>query len=220
MPRIRFCQTRSQITPLAQSLERVPTQEVADAGREHHHMTTDAQLMLAAQTDAGAFRQLYERHAANVHGYHLRRCGDRDAAFDLTAETFAQAWLSRTRFRDDVGGSAGPWIFGIARNVLLMSVRKHALERSACERLGVLNRLDAEPATAEPSEHWLDGLDEALAELTEEQRRAIELRIIDDLDYDQVADRAGSTPQVARARVSRGLATLRHRFADSRGASQ
>ena len=183
-------------------------------------MTTDAQLIIAARTDSGAFRQLYDRYAPGVHGYHLRRCGDPHAALDLTAETFAQAWLSRTRFRDDAGGSAGPWIFGIARNVLLMSVRKRALERAACERLGVLDRMDTEPATVEPDGRWLDGLDEALADLTDEQRHAIELRIVDDLNYDQVADRGGMTPQAARARVSRGLASLRHRFSDSQGASR
>ncbi len=181
-------------------------------------MTTDAQLLVAARTDAGAFRQLYNRYAADVQGYHLRRCGDAHAALDLTAETFAQVWLSRMRFRDESGGSAGPWIFAIARNVLLMSVRKRSLERDARDRLGMLDRLDREPATAEPEERWLDGLDEALAELTDEQRRAIELRVIDDLDYEQVADRGGMTPQAARARVSRGLATLRTRI--SQGASQ
>ena len=81
-----------------------------------------------------------------VYGYHLRRSRDAHAAHDLTAETFAQAWLSRARFRDEAGGSAGPWLFGIARHVLLVSVRQRRLERRACERLGVLDA--AERASA------------------------------------------------------------------------
>ena len=84
------------------------------------------------------------------HRYHLRRCGDPHAAQDLTAETFAQAWLARTRFTDRAGGSAGPWLFGIARNVLLRSVRARWLERAACERLGLRERLDRGPARAVP----------------------------------------------------------------------
>jgi RNA polymerase sigma-70 factor (ECF subfamily) len=175
-------------------------------------MRTDAQLILAARTSEAAFRQLYDRYAERVHRYHLRRSGDADAALDLTAETFAQAWLSRERFRDEADGSAAPWLFAIARHVLLASVRRHRLERSACERLGLLEALDRPPAQVEPGESWLDGLDEALAELPEGQRRAIRLRVLDDLSYDEVADELGTSPLGARVRVSRGLSTLRNRM--------
>ena len=89
---------------------------------------TDAELLRRSSTDAGAFRELYDRHAVAVHAFHLRRCRDPHAAQDLTAETFAQAWLSRGRFRDGAGGSAGPWLFGIARNVLRVSVRPRRIE--------------------------------------------------------------------------------------------
>src|SRR5215831_6616953 len=79
---------------------------------------TDVELLHAARTDSAAFRALYERHATAVHSFQLRRSGDREAAYDLTAETFAQAWLSRFRFRDEAAGSARPWLMTIARNVL------------------------------------------------------------------------------------------------------
>ena len=39
-----------------------------------------------------AFRELYGGHAAHIDGFHLRRARDADAAHELTAETFAQAW--------------------------------------------------------------------------------------------------------------------------------
>lgn len=183
-------------------------------------MKTDAELLVAARTDSAAFRELYNRYAVGINGFHQRRCRDAHAALDLTAETFAQAWLTRERFRDEAGGSAGPWLYGIARNVLLMSVRKRAVERAACERLGVLERLGSEPATTDPDETWLEGLDEALADLPADQRQAIELRIVGDLGYDQLADIEGTTPDVARARVSRGLASLRHRLTDSQEISR
>jgi RNA polymerase sigma-70 factor (ECF subfamily) len=175
-------------------------------------MRSDAELLLAARTHASAFRELYERYADRVYGYHLRRSQDSHAAHDLTAETFAQAWLSRGRFRDEAGGSAGPWLFGIARHVLLVSVRRRQLERSACERLGVL---DAHESVPEPAESWLDGLDEALAHLPEAQQAAIRLRVVEDLGYDEAADRLATTPQAVRARVSRGLSALRKHLFDS-----
>jgi RNA polymerase sigma-70 factor (ECF subfamily) len=172
-------------------------------------MSTDAQLLAAGPA---AFRELYERYAAELHRFHLRRCGDADGAFDLTAETFAQAWLSRRRFRDEHGGSARPWLYAIARHVLFASVRRRRLELGACERLGLLERLDRAPAAVEPEDTWLDGLDEALAELPDGQREAIELRVVDDLEYERVAAELDTTPLAARVRVHRGLATLRHRL--------
>ncbi len=120
-----------------------------------------------------------------IHRFHTGRTRDPEAALDLTAETFAQAWLSRGRFRDLAGGSAGPWLYGIARHVLVASVRRHELERSASERLGLLARSEH----AEPEQQWLDGLDEALAELSPELEEAVRLRIVEDLSYEDVARR-------------------------------
>ncbi len=182
-------------------------------------MRTDAELLRAARTDAHAFRELYDRHASRVYGYHMRRSGNADAANDLTAETFAQAWLTRRRFRDRAAGSAAPWLFGIARNVLLMSVRRRRLERTACERLAILERLDTEPAAVEPADSWLDGLEEAFAELPDGQRKAIGLRVGADLDYDAVAAALGTSPPSARLRVHRGLTTLRNRLGNGRETS-
>lgn len=170
---------------------------------------TDAQLLRAARTGAAPFRELYERHAEAIHGFHLRRTGDRDAAHDLTAETFARAWLLRTRFKDELDGSGAPWLYGIARNVLLESVRRGELERRTCLRLRIFERLDREPATAGPEEAWVDGLDDALAALPAGQRDAIRLRVLDDYDYEAVAASLATTPRAARVRVSRGLASLR-----------
>jgi RNA polymerase sigma factor (sigma-70 family) len=178
-------------------------------------MRSDAELLAAARAEPSAFRELYERYAASVHAYHRRRTRDRDAALDLTAETFAQAWLARRRFRDEAGGSAGPWLYGIARNVLVLSVRRGRLERAARERLGLLR----EASAAEPDETWLDGVDEALAELPDGQQEAIRLRVVDDLAYEQVAAELGTTPQAARVRVHRGLAALRTRLGNRTEAS-
>ena len=182
-------------------------------------MRTDAELLHAARTDAHAFRELYDRHAERVYGYHLRRTGDAHAAHDLTAETFAQAWISRRRFKDRAHGSAAPWLFGIARNVLLVTFRRRRLERNACERLAVLQRLDAEPAAVEPEESWLEGLDDALAELPDGQRDAVFLRIAADLEYDAAANILGTSPPSVRLRVHRGLETLRNRLANGRETS-
>jgi RNA polymerase sigma-70 factor (ECF subfamily) len=177
-------------------------------------MPTDAELLHAARGDAGAFRTLYDRYAQRIYGFHLSRTRSADAAHDLTAETFAQAWLSRTRFRDEAGGSAAPWLFGIGRHVLAASVRRGRLERAACTRLGVLERLEREPSVVEPEEAWIEGLEDALDELPESQREAIRLRFDDDLAYDDLAVALDTSPAAARVRVHRGLTALRTLLTD------
>ena len=161
-------------------------------------MTSDAALLAAARSDPGAFRELYDRYAEPILGFHLRRCRDEDAAHELTSETFAQAWLARSRFRDECGGSAGPWLYGIARNVLLASVRRRALEARARERLG----MQVAPTTISPQDEWLDDSVDDLPE-------AVRLRVVEELSYDEVAATLGTTPGAARVRVHRGLAALR-----------
>ena len=75
-------------------------------------MTTDADLIRASRSDAEAFRQVYDRYAGRVYRFHLRRSRDADAAHDLTAETFAQAWLARqTRasWKKSKASHSTPW---------------------------------------------------------------------------------------------------------------
>ncbi len=169
--------------------------------------TSDAELLVASDQDAAAFRALYDRYAERIMRYLLRRCRDEQTALDLTAETFAQSWCARRAFRDQASGSAGPWLYGIARNVLLQSVRRERLEEGARQRLGMLERGDRSAVAPEPS--WLTGIDELLDDLPADQRSALELRVLEDLPYEGVASRLSITPENARTRVHRALRTLR-----------
>jgi RNA polymerase sigma-70 factor (ECF subfamily) len=45
------------------------------------------------------------------------------------------------------------------------------------------------------------------------QRDALRLRIVDELEYERVAEELGTSPATARVRVHRGLAALRARLA-------
>jgi RNA polymerase sigma-70 factor, ECF subfamily len=174
-------------------------------------VSSDASLLADARHDPDAFRELYERYAEAVHGYFVRRTSSRATALDLTAETFAQAWFVRARFRDQAGGSAAPWIYGIARNVLLMSIRRGVLERRATERLGLLERLDRPQGVEDPipESTWADGVDELLDTLPAHEREAVRMRVLEDLEYSDIALALGTTPAAARVRVHRGLKALK-----------
>jgi RNA polymerase sigma-70 factor (ECF subfamily) len=169
---------------------------------------SDAHLIRASRAAAALLREVYQRHADTIYGYHLRRTRDPDAAHDLAAETFARAWLGRSRFRDTAGGSAAPELFGIARNVLLESVRRPAragglpaprdlrAPRSRAGR-GRADRVMAGRAGR--------GAGEPAGGTARGDRAPRPPR----LDYDDVARALTTTPSAARVRVSRGLATLR-----------
>jgi RNA polymerase sigma-70 factor, ECF subfamily len=169
---------------------------------------SDADLIGAASREPAAFGELYRRHAPAVHAWCARRLAW--AAADLTAETFAQAWLSRRSFRDRRDGSALPWLLGIARNVLRESVRRDRIETRARERLGLPTELALEDGYADVDERLSprSGLAGAVAELPEHERRALELRVVDGLAYAEVADELAIRPAAARLRVSRALRRL------------
>ena len=173
-------------------------------------MRTDAELIEAARADAGAFPELYDRHSRPIASWFAARTPAWIAA-ELTAETFAQAALSLKRFRDEAEGSAAPWLYGIARNVLRRSLERERIERSARRRLSaplraydeldrVHERVDAEQLRPE--------LGRALAQLPPGQREAVELRIVRALSYDEVAESLGCSEVAARIRVTRALSSL------------
>ncbi len=169
---------------------------------------TDAELLLAAEDEAAAFSQLYRRHVRRVHAWFDQRIAW--AAADLTAETFARAWVGRHRYRDDHDGWALPWLLGIAHNVLRESARRDRIESRARERLGLPHDLADEHGYVAVEERLSPrrALAAALDELPDHERDALELRVIGELPYQDIARRLSIRPEAARLRVSRALRRL------------
>jgi RNA polymerase sigma factor (sigma-70 family) len=174
-------------------------------------MKTDAELITEARTDPDSFGELYRRHAGAVYSWFRARSGDRLAG-ELTAETFAQAALSLRRFRDEANGSALPWLYGIARNLFRRSCERERVEASARRKLGMPIRsyeLDVDGvAERAGAAQYSPVLAAALEQLSRPQRDALELRVVRELSYGDVADSLGCTPVAARLRVMRALASL------------
>ena len=169
---------------------------------------SDAELIKAAGKDPAAFSVLYARHIQAVHGWLRRRI--EWAASDLTAETFARAWLIRSRFRDERGGTALPWLLGIASNLLADAARHDRIETRARERLGLPLDLAHEDGYIEVEQRLSPRatLKRHLNSLPAHERDALELRIVEELSYDEVAERLEIRPAAARLRVSRALRRL------------
>jgi RNA polymerase sigma factor (sigma-70 family) len=170
---------------------------------------SDTELLLASRAEPVAFVELYRRHAEELLRYFARRTLDPEAAAELTAETFAEAFASRRNYRD-TGVHGVAWLYGIARHQLGRFFRTGTIDAAARRRIG----LDREALPAEDYERIEELVDlapirealvEALESLRDEQREALKLRVIDGLSYPDVARRLGCAEAAARQRVSRGL---------------
>jgi len=174
-------------------------------------MKTDAQLITEARSSSEAFGELYRRHVRAIYRWFRARTAD-GIASELTAETFAQAALSLKRFRDEADGSAAPWLHGIARNLHRRHEERRTIETKARRRLGMPIRsydLDVDEVGARADAHELaPALAAALDALPSPQRRAVELRVVEELEYADVAAVLGCSEGAARLRVMRGLGLL------------
>jgi RNA polymerase sigma-70 factor (ECF subfamily) len=174
-------------------------------------------LLVEARDDPDAFAAFYDAYAERVLIYLTRRVLDVDTAFDLLSETFATALEQRRKFRGATAEEEQGWLFAIARTELSRYWRHGRVERSALARLGVsvggmsdpeIERIEELAGVAGLAKQ----LDEAMRTLPEDQRRAVELRVVCECGYDDVAGRLGVSEQTARARVSRGLRALSHQL--------
>jgi RNA polymerase sigma-70 factor (ECF subfamily) len=154
-----------------------------------------------------AFASFYNEHSNRVFAYCLKHLRSREEAEDAAQTTFLYAWRSLGRGVVPVFESA--WLFTIARNVCLN--RAEATSRRAVEVVRdpcVLE--DTVPAPA-PSDD-LEGLPEALAALTEQQRRAILMREWQGLSYQEIALELGLTQSAVETLLFRARRTLAARL--------
>lgn len=166
----------------------------------------------ALRTPEG-FSETYRLHARSILVFLARRTYDPETALDLTAETFAQAFADRRRFRGATDEDAAAWLFGIARHVLARYQRRGMAERRALTRLGLeVPSLEPDDLVRVVELAGLDDLRGAVARelggLTDEHREVLRLRVIEELPYEDIAQRLAISEPAARARVSRGLRTI------------
>jgi RNA polymerase sigma-70 factor, ECF subfamily len=163
--------------------------------------------------DAAEFDAFYRRESEGVLVFLARRTFDAEVALELTAETFSRAYVGWRGVRGESPQERQAWIYTIARRTLARYLRRGRVERQALQRLGIqMPRMHEDDLLLIEERAGLPGLrhriGEQLARLSAEQRRALELRIVHERSYAEVAKDLGISEVAARARVSRGLRAL------------
>jgi RNA polymerase sigma factor (sigma-70 family) len=181
---------------------------------ESFERLTDAELLERTAREPKAFATFYRRHERLVLRYLIARCRDAELTADLAGETFISALELADRFDPNrpAGSNAVPWLLGIARNMLRVSVRRGVVEEGARRRLNsppLVLADDALERVERLASLELPPLESLLEDLPADLREAVVARILEEQDYDEIASRLGCSQQVVRKRVSRGLTRLR-----------
>ena len=177
---------------------------------------SDAELLRASSWDSEAFGILYDRYAAALLAYFHRRTACAQSAADLTAETFAAAFVARRRYVA-AGAPVAAWLFGIARHKLFDANRAQRIDARARRRLR-MERVVLDDEELRRVEELADmallrgEVQDALAALAPESAEAVRLRVVNELPYAEVARRIGCSEGAARVRVARALTRLAERL--------
>lgn len=169
--------------------------------------------LIAAARDGNfaAWAELTRRHRPPLVRSFAVRVGCPVEAEDLAQETFADAYRRSDRLRPDL--PFAPWLYGIARFVLLRHRRhlwqtRHASLDAlvACAGDVVADPRQDDPIAAVAAR---DPIDRVLAGLTPTLRDALLLHDVGGLTAPEIAALLGITPHAAERRVGRAKAAFR-----------
>lgn len=167
-------------------------------GRETRDLVASAQ-----NGDRAAFGALYERFAKLVHGVLLANARPDDVP-DLLQDTFFNA-LQRIRSLRD-GPAFAAWICAIARNKARMHHRGSRLTVEVSEEL-------SSPRAADDRLNAGEVL-RAVKRLPERYRETLLLRLVEELNGEEIATQLGLSHGTVRVYLHHGFAMLRNELGD------
>src|ERR1051326_576926 len=151
------------------------------------------------QSTSDVIDRLYGQHATELYGYLAKRCPDAGTASDLVQETFLQV----VRQSDQLTKVAMPraWLFAIARNLLARHYRRRRDPQAIAE-------LWYEPAP-ESKDDRLGVMREAIRNLPADLRDTLELRLEQELSYEEIAHVLEIPVGTVRSRLHNAVRSLR-----------
>lgn len=165
-------------------------------------------MLAYAAGDYSAFETLYRKHSGKVYAYLKRRLSSPEEVDEVFQKVFQKVHQSRRKY--DEAYPFVQWLFVIAKTSALDHFRKQSRQvpTTNLEEMGdvfaaEVSQTDASPALKGEKEFTiLDGL-------AGDQKTALEMRVIEERSYEEIARALKKTEQSVRQLVSRGLRKLR-----------
>jgi len=178
-------------------------------------------MLRVKRGDRAAFTELVEKWKQPVMNFIFGTLRDEIEAEDVAQNTFVQVWKSRARYERTAKFST--WLFTIARNLCLNEIRRRSrhpaesLEETFGETDDQPSRQFEDKNIALATENVLHGelakkIEEALAELPENQRTAILLCRRDEVSYEEIAEILGCSLSATKSIIHRGRETLKEKL--------
>lgn len=173
---------------------------------------SDEELMQAyAGGETRAFEALYTRHRGTVYRFLLRSVSRRELADELFQDTWSRVITARERYRPEARFTT--WLLQIAHNLLIDGFRRHRPEEGG-------EQAELAMQFAENEEHdrpdrvlgefeQARQLQNALAQLPDDQRSAFLLRVENGLSVEEIAEVTHVGRETAKSRLRYALEKLR-----------
>ncbi len=174
----------------------------------------DVDLIKAiAARDEAALALLYDRYRVVVFGLLMRILNNREEAEDVLQEVFLQVWRKAADF-DENRGRPFTWLVTLGRSrgidrLRSLATRERITEVGAREVSEPVS--DAAGDTFKSEQRGL--VNNALAQLPEEQKRPLMLAYFDGLTQSEIATNLGAPLGTVKTRMRTGLTKLRELLA-------
>lgn len=187
-----------------------PEMDLATSGADGARQDAEAAMLRAAQHDLRQFAPIYERYAARVYAYCLRRVGDAREAEDLTSAIFARAMSGLSAYR---GGLVAAWLFSIARSTVINHLKARG-RRMTGDYEDAVSYPDHSPGPLERliQTEEAQAMRALVAELPAEQQDMLLMKIAGGLTAEQIGQAVGKKPGAVRTALSRIIRDLQRRF--------
>ena len=182
-------------------------------GRALDHFSDEALLALVSRSDDDALAELYDRYGRVAHGLALRILRDAALAEDAVQEGFLAVWRSADRFLAE-RAKPSTWILTLVHRRAVDLVRREERRRG--------EPLESAPDPASRAMDEEVGLrsrrrivQNALRQLPDDQREALELAYYGGFTQSELAERLGLPLGTIKSRMFTGLRRLRDLLADA-----
>jgi RNA polymerase sigma-70 factor (ECF subfamily) len=165
--------------------------------------------------DAQAFERLFRCLAPRIAAALTHMSGDSRLAEDLTQEVFLKLYRYRRAYQ--CGMPVAPWVFAIARNVMLDHRRSNRRKAESLSADGILPEPCARETPSPAERFGAAEVRELLEGLPAAQREAVLLLKVHELSLAEAAALCGTSIASMKMRAHRAYRALRHTFAKRTG---